>query len=688
MLKISIYMLAYLGLILFGHTTTFAQTHPDVDEFFPKMDFGTPSLSPNGKYLAMPDYRQSRHKIMIVNLEGGLNAHEILLSNSYIGRLSGYEIGGVDWATDDRLLVDVITKEKAHLTYIKNGKKYRQTQTIAFTRLLAMDKNGYKQKMLFSNTTSKIRRRNTNLARVSNVLKLDPDHILMRAYSKNLALWKVNVHTGEAEIIEMGGLKTYDWKLNKDGTPVIRFDYTNNQRYILIKSRALGEKKWQKLDVVKHEEIAIIRPIAPSNDPTHFYITGRPEGYDRIATFLYNLKTKQHGKPISEHETLDVYQTITDNNGDYFASVYLGNEVIYDFVDPSYNNDILALNAYFENKYNVWIEEVSGNGRRWLLRVESPQDPGRYYVYDTKEKHAQYLTSLKTYPDPESLGQVEIVTYKTRDGLSLTGYLTLSSDTQAETAPLIVLPHGGPAARDYYQFDKMVQYLSSRGYQVFQPNFRGSSGFGQKFSALGHKEWGGKMQDDITDGVQHLIKNGKVQAGNICILGASYGGYAALAGAYKTPDLYKCAVAINSVSNLPSMLKSDKETFGAHSYVYGQMKETIGNPGKDAKQIRKFSPFHNANAINIPILLIHGTADQRVPVGQSREMYVKLKKLGKAVKYLELQGVNHNLYGLNPENENDEDEADEDEADEDYDYGYKKTLQEVEMFLNANLTPK
>jgi dipeptidyl aminopeptidase/acylaminoacyl peptidase len=212
--------------------------------------------------------------------------------------------------------------------------------------------------------------------------------------------------------------------------------------------------------------------------------------------------------------------------------------------------------------------------------------------------------------------------------------------------PLVVMPHGGPDDRDYLRFDWWTQFLANRGYAVFQPNFRGSSGYGDAFTKAGLHQWGLKMQDDITDGVKKLIADGVADPDRICIVGASYGGYAALAGATFTPDLYKCAASFAGVSNLRTMLQragaehGDINTSHASFWI-----SRIGDLSKDSDQIDATSPALHADKVKIPILLMHGKSDTTVPVEESEQERDALERAGKKVTFIQFDGDDH-YFGL------------------------------------------
>jgi dipeptidyl aminopeptidase/acylaminoacyl peptidase len=207
--------------------------------------------------------------------------------------------------------------------------------------------------------------------------------------------------------------------------------------------------------------------------------------------------------------------------------------------------------------------------------------------------------------------------------------------------PIVVLPHGGPDARDKIDFDWMAQFFANRGYAVLQPNYRGSSGYGRKFTEAGLHQWGLKMQDDITDGVKKLIADGIADPKRVCIVGGSYGGYAALAGAALTPDVYACAVSFAGISDLPRMLSSDRARYGKNSHVTSFWKSRIGSAYDDSDQLRATSPARHADQIKCPVLLMHGEGDTTVPIEQSEIMADAMKSAGKNVEFIRFPGEDH-----------------------------------------------
>jgi dipeptidyl aminopeptidase/acylaminoacyl peptidase len=204
-----------------------------------------------------------------------------------------------------------------------------------------------------------------------------------------------------------------------------------------------------------------------------------------------------------------------------------------------------------------------------------------------------------------------------------------------------VLPHGGPESRDRFGFDPIVAFLAAQGYVVVQPNFRGSDGFGEAFADAGRGQWGKRMQDDVTDVVKYMVDAGKADPERICIVGASYGGYAALAGATLTPELYRCAVSISGVGDLNDLLRVEKSDNGSNSNAYHYWRESVGDPDKNRDALAAASPRKQAAKVTAPILLIHGDRDETVSISQSLAMRDALKAAGKSVKLVRFPDADH-----------------------------------------------
>ena len=275
--------------------------------------------------------------------------------------------------------------------------------------------------------------------------------------------------------------------------------------------------------------------------------------------------------------------------------------------------------------------------------MSSPTRPGSYLFYDLDTKRARYVASIRPELKREHLSALQRVDYKSGDGMDLFGYFVPGK--LGIRGPLIVMPHGGPVARDYADFDGMAQYFAYKGYNVFQPQFRGGGGLGRTFEAAGHGQWGRAMQTDIEDGVQALIKQGLVsETAKRSILGASYGGYAALAAATLTPENYSCIISINGVSDLPMMLNSYDQSDPLENDIYRIWTTRIGDPETALDAVLKASPRQQMRNVKAPVLLVYGDEDDIVRPEQSREAYKTLIGLGKTAMIHELPGAGHQIH--------------------------------------------
>ena len=309
----------------------------------------------------------------------------------------------------------------------------------------------------------------------------------------------------------------------------------------------------------------------------------------------------------------------------------------YDYFDPLMKKLAAAVPKIIGEGYRTSIADIADDPRKMILYSEGPDDAGSFYYYDFAT--GQNIVLGTNYPDiPVSwIVEKKPITYKAADGLDIHGYLTLPVGKPAKNLPLIVLPHGGPEVRDYGGFDWQSQALASLGYCVLQPNYRGSDGYGTAFIRAGDGQWGRKALTDLSDGVRHLVAQGIADAKRVAIFGASYGGYAALAGATLDPGVYRCAISVAGMSHLRSMLDFDTEKYGAGSIAIKRVKRMLG----DLKTIDEISPVNHAAKASCPILLLHGKLDLIVDISQSRRMASALKAAGKPHEYVEFKNQNH-----------------------------------------------
>ena len=352
-----------------------------------------------------------------------------------------------------------------------------------------------------------------------------------------------------------------------------------------------------------------------------------------------DLKTLLVGPPLETRAGRDVLDGLTDANGAYIGNAWYGAGLEYSFTDPALVPHHRAMNRFFDNECDVRLSGVDATHNRFISHVTGPREPGAWYFYDRQARRMINL-GARTGLEYQRLGKAEILSVTTRDGATVEAYLT--APPSGKPGPLIVLPHGGPELRDYRGWDRQVQVLAAQGWWVLQPNFRGSGGYGLEFARQGWTRWADRMQEDIEDAVDHAVRARGLHANRVAIMGSSYGGYAALMGAVRRPDLYKAAISICGVSDLPNMLTWEKrmdDTPG--QMIYDFWTKRIGVPGVDDVLLTAGSPRRRVSEIICPVLLVHGTDDPIVPVAQSRQMNGALHDARKTVELIEVADAGH-----------------------------------------------
>ena len=301
-----------------------------------------------------------------------------------------------------------------------------------------------------------------------------------------------------------------------------------------------------------------------------------------------------------------------------------------EYFDPATKQLYRRLEREFPG-HLIWLTSHDAAEQRFVVEVTNDRTPGTRYLFDRRANRLlEKLTEVAPLFNPEDAACTKPIEYASGDGWTIHGYLTLPNGRAKTGLPVVILPHGGPWTRDTWGYNAEVQFLANRGYAVLQINFRGSIGYGRSFWEAGFKEWGGKMQDDITAGVRWLIEQRVADAKRIAICGESYGGYAALAGIAFTPDLYRAAVDRAGPTDLLNLLEPLEGRWG---WAVPELCVKIGDPDKDREMLSARSPLFHVDRIKAPVFIAHGTEDQRVHIGQSQQMVAALKEHGRTVEF-------------------------------------------------------
>jgi len=367
-------------------------------------------------------------------------------------------------------------------------------------------------------------------------------------------------------------------------------------------------------------------------------------GRDKIALVEYDPIAKKEVKEIYSQPDYDLRGAYYDKKKKMIANVYWSGEKDEDYYFDKQKDSIISSLQKKLKGYKIYFKSTDDAMKHGILAVYSDQLPQKFYVCDFATGDAKEIANPYPWINEKDMAQMKPITYLSRDGLSIHGYLTLPKGIEAKNLPVVINPHGGPWYRDGWRFDSEVQFLANRGYAVLQMNFRGSTGYGKKFWEASFKQWGKKMQDDITDGVEYLIKEKIADPKRIAIYGGSYGGYATLAGVAFTPELYACAVDYVGVANLFTFMNTIPPYWKPY---LDQFYEMVGDPVKDSALLAAASPVLHADKIKAPLLIAQGANDPRVNKAESDQMVSALKKRGIDVEYLVKNDEGHGFLNQN-----------------------------------------
>ena len=598
--------------------------------------YSLPSLSPNGRYITYfeetGEGEDRRARLIVRDLDA---PPEQAFRTRSLGNLHPV---WHRWASDDRLLIAVAFGIES-----RRGVEFLAGLPL-FSRILSVDRNlTGEEVVLFGQGASSVTRSNWRLSEVVDLLPDDPDRILMAAYRGNaLHLWRVNLLTGEGEIEERGNHTTVAW-YTQDGVAVMRFEVYRSGRRMRIRARADADDDWETVltmrrrDLEEREEEFVW--AGQSDQPGEIFVLARPEGHDFTGIHRYDLETGAFLETVAERDDFDIINSLIDpQTGAYRGYVYVGDRVLYDLDDSDFRRHYEALLNFFGDQME--LEPVDFGGSRMLLHADGPVERGSIYLYDAASQSVEPLFSLLPDLTAQPLLPMQAYRVRARDGMETPGYITWPTGGPGPHTPLVVYPHGGPEVRDRIAFDGMVQFLASLGYAVYQPNFRGSTGYGHAFMAAGHGEWGGLMQDDIADGTRALAESGQVDPDRICILGFSYGGFAALSGVIRDPDLFQCAFAGSGVYDLPDFLDFKSDDDGVSEY-WTELIGDASDPDVRAR-LEAVSPRRQARQVRVPVMIYHGERDRIAPVQQARDMSAALEQAGVAHIYQEDPDAGHN----------------------------------------------
>ena len=580
-----------------------------LEDFFRNPEMSSFQLSPNGEYISYMKPWEDGNRMMNVYVSKINSDEEIRLTSASKRSLYGY-----GWLNDERIayVQDQGGDENIHI--------------------YAVDIDGKNDIDLtpFENIQ----------ARITDDLEDDPNYILVSINKRNERIhdvYRLNVNTGEMEMIAENPGNISGWMTDNSGK--LRIATTSDGVNSSLLYRDKESDKFRTILTTNFKES--VSPLYFTFDDQELYVSSN-RGRDKSAIYKFDLNEAKEYELIFEHDQVDVYGLMRSKKRKKITGVsYTTDKRQTHFFDDWRENLQMKLETKLKG-VEVAISDLSKDESKAIIITYSDRSRGTYYFYDIEKDNLKKLADLSPWLKEEAMAFMKPISYKSRDGLIIPGYLTLPLNyKEGNKIPVVVNPHGGPWARDNWGFDSQVQFLANRGYAVLQMNFRGSVGYGREFWEISFKQWGKTMQDDITDGVNWLIDEGIADPDRIGIYGASYGGYATLAGLAFTPDLYACGVDYVGVSNIFTLL----ETLPPYWELGRQMMyEMIGNPETEQELLREASPLFHIDNIKAPLFVAQGANDPRVKQAESDQIVEALKLKGIDVPYMLKEDEGHGFY--------------------------------------------
>ncbi len=564
----------------------------DIEHFFRDSAYSSVSLSPNGDYITVSVPEGDRTVLAAFEVDG----------MKLVGKWDYGEkqhIDRVRWVNNERIFMYVTRKVGSFDFRVGTPDVY--ASNIDGRRRADIPSGGSYQ--------------------IANLLWDDPDHMLVQRSIDGAFLFRMNVWDGSVRTVETAPLRRGGFLIDHAGQ--VRYAVGEEDNLESVTLRKDGQDWNEILRAAMGTQVRLPIGFTPDNAKVYTAIS---ESGAPVEIRLVDPETNEHTL-LSRNQNVDPGGQLWSADGTEMLAVFYADGLpTYEFINTEHEESRVyagLINAF--PNHAIAFNGISRNGRIILFTAYSDIDPGSVYLFNRDTGEARFLLAQRDWIKPEQMSPMRPISLTARDGKTVHGYITVPRFSNGRDLPMILHPHGGPhGVRDSWEHNPEVQFLANRGYAVLQVNFRGSGGYGQGFEASGYRNWGTSMIDDMTDAVRAMIDQGIADEDRICIYGASYGGYAALQAVVREPDLYRCAIGYVGIYSVPLMFRDGdvaKSTSGMN-FQRRILPESV-------EEQQRQSPVYNVEKIRIPVALVHGARDERVPMSQFRIMKSALEQAGR-----------------------------------------------------------
>jgi dipeptidyl aminopeptidase/acylaminoacyl peptidase len=592
------------------------------EPFFAHDSYADVRLSPSGRYLGALVPSAGRVRLAVIDLD--------TKSTTLAGVLDDYDVGSFEWVNDERLVFTAVDLQSG-LGEQPGGGLFAANRDGSYFRILALTAQQQANRRQFvyrySQPLSTLHDGSDDIMVISN-----------EASAKYPDVYRMNTQTGHKTLKSFGGPSDVsNWVVDRKG--VVRAAVQQDEKGpTRVFWRPDEEAKWVQLGEFALREPRF-EPVAFDADGT--LLVKSNIGRDTDAIYRFDTEKKALGALVAAHPQVDLGSGLLFDKNRVIGVTYQADRPGVAWFDADRARLQQTVDAALPGRRNV----LSIEGSHALVFSYSDTDPGTYYLFDRQQHRLEYLATRRKAVKPEAMPARQAVHYAARDGLDIPAYLTLPKGKEPRNLPLVVLVHGGPWVHGAtWRWSAEPAYLAALGYTVLEPAFRSSTGWGSKLYFAGWKQWGRAMQDDLNDGADWLVQQGTVDPKRMCIMGASYGGYAVMMGLARDPDRWRCGINYFGVTDINLMFDVTWSDMAGSDFIRYTAKDMIGDPDKDAALLKAVSPLENAAKIKAPVLMAYGGLDRRVPVVHGEKMRDALKTQGISVEWVTYPNEGHGLW--------------------------------------------